>query len=112
MSIENFAQTLLGKLKELSAADTVIGKALETPQGTVIPVSRMSVGFGIGNHTGKGESTGSGGGVSIEPVAFLVLKDDNIQLLPVSKNNSALHKALDLVPEIMDLFKKDKDTNS
>ena len=71
-----------------------------------MPVSRVLVGFGLGGNSGKSDLAGSGGGASIEPIAFLVIKGDDFKVVPVSESSSVLGKALDLVPDIMDLFKK------
>ena len=112
MAIQDFAEKLLGGLKEISQAETVIGKAIETDGATIIPVSRVSVGFGLGGNQGKSELTGSGGGASVDPIAFLVIQDGNVKLLPIAKADSTLNKVIDLVPELVDSFKKSKQEQS
>lgn len=101
MAIELLAETLLEKLRWISQAETVVGKPIESDGATIIPVSRVSVGFGIGGHTGKGELAGSGGGAQVDPVAFLVIRGDNVQVLPVQRESSLLGKVYDLVPDII-----------
>jgi len=109
MAIEQFADILLEKLRFISQAETVIGKPIQAGEHTtIIPVSRVSLGFGLGGHSGKGEVTGSGGGASVEPVAFLVLSGDDVRIVPVTRDNSMLSKIVDLVPDVMSSFKKDK----
>ncbi len=109
MAIEQFADILLEKLRFISQAETVIGKPIQAGEHTtIIPVSRVSLGFGLGGHSGKGEITGSGGGASVEPVAFLVLSGDDVRIVPVTRDNSMLSKIVDLVPDVMSSFKKDK----
>ena len=109
MAIEQFADILLEKLRFISQAETVIGKPIQAGEHTtIIPVSRVSLGFGLGGHSGKGEITGSGGGASVEPVAFLVLSGDDVRIVPVTRDNSMLSKIVGLVPDVMSSFKKDK----
>jgi len=109
MAIEQFADILLEKLRFISQAETVIGKPIQAGEHTtIIPVSRVSLGFGLGGHSGKGEITGSGGGASVEPVAFLVLSGDDVRIVPVTRDNSMLSKIVDLVPDVMSSFKKNK----
>ena len=72
MAIEKLAETLLEKLRFITKAETVIGDPIQAGESTVIPVSRVSVGFGFGGHQNKGDTSASGGGASVDPVAFLV----------------------------------------
>ncbi len=109
MAIEQFADILLEKLRFISQAETVIGKPIQAGEHTtIIPVSRVSLGFGLGGHSGKGEITGSGGGASVEPVAFLVISGDDVRVVPVTRDNSMLSKIVDIVPDVVSSFKKDK----
>ena len=89
--------------------NTVIGDAVEAPDGSVIiPVSKVGLGFAAGgsefdNHREADLpfGGGSGAGVSVQPVGFLVVGHDTVRLLPVS--NSAIYDRLvDLVPQLMD----------
>jgi len=101
MAIETLAETLLEKLRWISQAETVVGKPIQSEGATIIPVSRVSVGFGIGGHNGRGELTGSGGGAQVDPVAFLVIKGDDVRVLPVNKENTLMGKVYELVPDIV-----------
>ena len=107
MSIEQLADTLLEKLKTISQAETVIGAPVQAGNATVIPVSKVSVGFVLGANKSKADTAGTGGGVSIEPLAFLVVNGDDVKLLPVKESNSAIGKVIDMVPEVIQSFKKD-----
>lgn len=107
MAIEQFADVLLEKLRLITQAETVIGKPIQAGEHTtIIPVSRVSLGFGIGGHSGKGDITGSGGGASVEPVAFLIISGDDVRVVPVTRDNSVLSKVVDLVPDLISGFKK------
>ena len=85
MAIEKLAETLLEKLRFITQAETVIGKPIQAGDSTVVPVSRVSVGFGFGGHQSKGDTSASGGGASVEPVAFLVIKGDDVISCPSAK---------------------------
>ena len=61
MAIEKLAETLLEKLRYITKAETVIGEPIQAGESTVIPVSRVSVGFGFGGHQNKGDTSASGG---------------------------------------------------
>ncbi len=108
MSIDNLASVILEKLRSIAQTDTVIGKPLIIDNVTLIPVSKVSVGFGMGSNTGKSELAGSGGGLSVEPIAFIVVRDGNAQLLSLTRDKDVIGKAIDLVPDILSLLKKDK----
>jgi len=101
MSVESIAETLLEKLKSIAQTETVIGSPIHSGELTIIPVSRISVGMGMGGHTNKGDTASSGGGLRIDPVAFLVLKGDDIRVLPVEKAQSVLSKIADLTPDVV-----------
>ena len=95
MAIEKLAETLLEKLRFITQAETVIGQPIQAGESTVVPVSRVSVGFGFGGHAGKGDTSASGGGASVEPVAFLVIKGDDVRIMPITKDSSLVSKVMD-----------------
>jgi uncharacterized spore protein YtfJ len=100
MAIESIAETLLEKLRSIAQTDTVVGKPIESGDSVVVPVSRVTVGFGMGGHSGKSELASSGGGIRVDPVAFLVLKGDTVRVLPVGHDSSLLSKIMDLAPDL------------
>jgi uncharacterized spore protein YtfJ len=108
MSIDTIASVILEKLRSIAQTDTVIGKPILLDQVTLIPVSKVSVGFGLGSNTGKSEMAGSGGGLSVEPIAFIVVSDGKAQLMSLTRERDVFGKAIDLVPEVLALLKKDK----
>ncbi len=111
--IEGLMNESLGKLKQMIDVNTIVGECITTTDGTtVIPVSRVAFGFGAGGSQfgavpdGKTANEamfggGSGGGVSIKPVAFLVIKNDSIRLLPVSGTVTTADKIIDMVPDVL-----------
>jgi uncharacterized spore protein YtfJ len=108
MSIDNIASVILEKMRNIAQTDTVIGKPITVDNTTLIPVSKVSVGFGLGSNTGKSELAGSGGGVSVEPIAFIVVTDGNVRLMSLTREKDIFGKAIDLVPEVLSLLKKEK----
>ncbi|MCQ2097147.1 MAG: sporulation protein [Fibrobacter sp.] len=108
MAIEKIADTLLEKLRFITQADTVIGKAIQAGDTTIVPVSRVSVGFGIGGHQNKGETSASGGGATVEPVAFLVINGEDVRIMPISKDTTLMTKIMDIVPDVVGKIAKKK----
>lgn len=105
--------TTLQKLREMIDVNTIVGAPIQTPDGlTLIPISQLSLGFASGGSefgkTPKVEGKnnfggGSGAGVKIEPVAFLVVHGDNVRLLPVGMMPlTTMDRVLDMVPEVVD----------
>jgi uncharacterized spore protein YtfJ len=108
MGIDNIASVILEKLRAIAQTDTIIGKPIIVEGVTLIPVSKVSVGFGLGSNTGKSELAGSGGGLSVEPIAFIVVSGGDARLMSLTRDKDVFGKAIDLVPEVVALFKKDK----
>ncbi|MCX7883606.1 MAG: GerW family sporulation protein [Caloramator sp.] len=123
--IEALMRTTMDNLKQMIDVNTIVGDAVETKDGTVIiPISKVSIGFASGGTEFKGSDSkgdgnnklpfggGSGAGVSLQPVAFLVVKSDLVRLLPVAQSGS-IERIIDNIPEFVEeitaLFKKDKE---
>ena len=118
--INGLMDSSLKNLRSLVDADTVIGEAITTPDGTVIiPVSKVSFGFASGgsdlptNKQGDLFGGGAGGGVSVQPLGFLVIKDGKVDLLQMNENKNTADRVVSMMPEMVDklgaLFtKKDK----
>ena len=105
-------------IKEMVDVNTIVGDAVQTVDGTVIiPVSRVSFGFAAGGgEYSKGDNKnqdtkfpfagGSGAGVSINPVAFLIVgRNNTIKLIPASFNNP-IDRVLDAIPNVIEQIKK------
>ena len=117
--IEALMKTAMESIKEMVDVNTIVGDAVETPDGTVIiPVSRVACGFAAGGSefdTGSGSGSraqdggsglpfggGSGAGVSVQPVGFLVVTSQgNVRLLPVD-GNAVFDRVIDAVPGLID----------
>lgn len=108
MNLDTMAAVLLEKLKGIAQTDTVVGNPIVAEGATLIPVSRVSVGFGLGGTTGKAEMAGSGGGLTVEPIAFVVVQDGSTKIVSLTRDKDIFGKVIDLVPEVLALLKKDK----
>lgn len=86
---------------------TVIGEPMEMGNVTLIPACTVSFGMGNGGGDGTdqkgngGTGTGGGFGARITPTAMIVVKGDNVEILPISKGH-AFEKLIDMVPNLMD----------
>jgi len=110
--IEGLMQTAMESLKAMADVNTILGDPVETPDGSVIvPVSRVSIGFAAGGTEFEVENRrdgggfpfggGSGAGISLQPVAFLVVGQGQIRLLPID-GNTIMDRLLDIAPKVMD----------
>lgn len=109
--IDGLMSTAMQNIKEMVDVDTIVGAPVEAPDGSVIiPISRVGFGFAAGgSEFGKKENEteamfggGSGGGVSISPVAFMVVGQGQIKLLPIEQASNPVDKVLDMIPGIVD----------
>ena len=95
-------------LQALVDSNSVIGKEIVTPDGTVIlPVSRVSFGFGSGGGdlpSSQKEQIGggTGGGVTITPMAFLIVRNGDVKLIQVQSYNNTADRLVGMVPDVMD----------
>lgn len=107
--INELMTNVMSNLRQMADVNTIVGNPVETADGTtIIPVSKVGFGFAAGGSdfgkTANGSSEpsnfggGSGAGVSISPVGFLVVTKDQIRMIPVSSTNSAVDKLVDYIP--------------
>ena len=106
--LSDLMRSTMEKVHEMVDTNTIIGQPITTPDGvTLIPISKVSLGFGGGGGDyGKGTREnfggGAGAGVKIDPVAFLILKDGVARMLPVAAAPmSTVDRIVDLVPDVM-----------
>lgn len=105
-------QESMAKVREMVDTNTIVGQPIQTPDGvTLIPISRVSFGFGGGGTTfgGKKEAAepnlgaGMGAGVKIDPVAFLIVKDGVTRVMPVAVPAvSTVDRIVEMVPDVVD----------
>ena len=107
-SLTSLMETSMGKIREMVDSNSIIGEPITTPDGvTLIPVSRLSFGFGCGggDYGKQGPKFGgaSTAGVKVEPVAFLVVKEGVTRVLPVALPAvTTVDRVIEMVPEVMD----------
>ena len=120
--IEGLMTTAMNSIQDMIDVNTIIGEPIETSNNIVIiPISKVSFGFAAGGSEFKGETVdeytrkdkeeqvqyrlpfggGSGAGVTINPIAFLVIQSNNVKLMPVN-HTSSLDKLLDYIPDLME----------
>jgi sporulation protein YtfJ len=136
--INGLMQTAMENIKDMVDVNTIVGEPVQTPDGSVIlPISKVGFGFaaggsefnnteesnGIGKHSGQESQNasvalpfggGSGGGVSITPIAFLVVGAQGVKVVPLDTQTHILERLIDAAPEWVDkvksMFQKPTDT--
>ncbi len=119
--IQGLMNVTMEKIHQMVDSNTIIGKPIITEDGTtILPVSKVSFGFASGGTDFDGKNAankdlfggGSGAGVNIQPVAFLVVKDGCVRTIQLSDNADTINRALTMLPELVDkvaaLIKKDE----
>ncbi|OGK08756.1 MAG: hypothetical protein A2W80_17225 [Candidatus Riflebacteria bacterium GWC2_50_8] len=98
MAIDTLIKTVLSELKVAINSKTVIGEPTTFKNWTVIPVTRVSFGFGAGGGQGKNDAAGfgggSGGGATIEPVAFIAISEKEVKLISLKEKETIWEKIL------------------
>ena len=129
--IEGLMKTTMNSLKEMVDVNTIIGDPVQSPDGLVIiPISKVSFGFASGgtefnDMTRRNKKDdysteekqlpfggGAGAGVSIQPIAFMVVGNEQIKMLPVDEGSNAINNVLDLAGKLAtDLMNKNNTNN-
>ena len=113
------------KIREMVDVNTIIGQPINAGEGlTLIPISKVSFGFASGGSDfpakqpaqQNGFGGGSGAGVKIVPVAFIVVKDGDVKILNVAPPaTTTVDRLVESIPDIIDkvseMFKKDEKTD-
>ena len=112
-SVEGLIERVMGELHRIVQTKTVVGEPLVAGDLTLIPVSRITFGFGAGGgQEGKGQS-GTGGGATVEPIAFVVIDPDGkAQILTLSDKDVSWSQVLGLMPEAVSKIKSFVDRKS
>ncbi|MDO5400459.1 MAG: GerW family sporulation protein [Eubacteriales bacterium] len=109
--LPNMLDSTIQKIRELVDVNSVIGTPISTPDGvTIIPVSKVSVGFGGGGSDFASKSGGElpfgggvGGGVKVTPICFLIVKDGNVRMMPVAAPASTTaDRIVEMVPDTLE----------
>lgn len=111
--IGDLMSTTMQKIREMVDVNTIVGKPIEAGDVTIIPVSKVSFGFASGgsDFTTKNQKPeadnsfggGSGAGVNIMPIAFLIVKGDTVRMLPIAPPpGTTVDRVVEMVPEVID----------
>ena len=112
-NLPNMLDSTISKIREMVNANTVVGEPVVTADGvTIIPVSRISIGLGgggsdfVSKNVNRHENPfggGVGAGVTVTPVAFLVVKEGSVRMLPVgAPANSTADRLVEMIPDTLD----------
>ena len=119
-SVNDLIESAMDKLKTLVDSSTIVGESLQTPDGTtIIPISKVAVGFVVGggeyadlssrrvaNHFPM--SGGSSGGMSVTPVGFLIIREDDVDFVNV-ENKSLYQTVLNMFNSLLSKMEKKAD---
>lgn len=119
--LPNMLESTMQKIREMVDVNSVIGEPITTPDGvSIIPVSKVSVGFGGGGSDFVNKSGGEnpfgggvGGAVKVTPICFLIVKDGNVRMMPVAEAaNTTADRIVEMVPDTIDKFTAFLDSRS
>lgn len=125
--VNELMERTIARIRETVDANTVVGEPIQAGEVTLIPVSKVSFGFGSGGSEMGGKNSkplgenpfggGGGAGVKVTPVCFLVVNGTNVRVLPVNAPaENSVDRVLDLIPDVADkitgLIEKKKDKSA
>lgn len=113
MGVEETIKEIASELERIATTKTVVGEPITAAGKTIIPVSKITMGFGGGGGEGKKENEsgyggGGGAGAKIEPVAFIMISEEEARIFRVSEKGDAgsiLSSIQGMMPEIIDKIK-------
>lgn len=119
MEPKDLLTNMVEEMRQVAKTETVIGNPIEVAGNTIIPVSRVSMGFGGGTGHGEGDDTakhskglgeggGGAGGIRVEPAAFIVIKEGKVEIIGVPNKRTSLDELFDRAPELVDKFMKNR----
>ena len=112
-TLPNMLEGTIAKIREMVDVNSVIGEPITTVDGvTIIPISRITVGFAgggsdyVSKNLNKQDNPFGGGvgvGIKVTPVAFLIIKEGNVRMLPVAAPaNTTADRIVEMVPDTLD----------
>ena len=119
--VNKIMESTLEKMREMVDVSTIIGDPITTDGTTLIPVSKVSYGFTSGGTDLPSKQNaelfggGGGGGISITPVAFIVIQNDKVRMMQINNYSSSADRAIAMIPELVDQITqlvKSKDAES
>lgn len=106
--INKIMEGTIEKMRSMVDTSTIIGEPIVSGDVTLIPVSKVSYGFGSGGTDLPSKQSnelfggGSGGGMSISPVAFIVIENGKCRMMQISNYTSSADRAIAMIPELVD----------
>lgn len=112
--IQGLMTTAMENIKGMVEANTIIGDPVKAPDGTlIIPVSKVGFGFAAGGSEFNNQSSsepdatlpfggGSGGGVSITPIAFLIVNENKLRMVHLDQHTHIYEKMIDFAPQVVE----------
>lgn len=106
--VNKIMENTLEKMREMVDVSTIIGEPIEAGGATLIPVSKVTYGFtGGGTDLPSKQNAelfggGGGGGITIAPVAFIVVQDDKVRMMQINNFTSSADRAIAMIPELVD----------
>lgn len=106
--VNKIMENTLEKMREMVDVSTIIGEPMVTGDTTLIPVSKVSYGFTSGGTDLPSKSNaelfggGGGGGITISPVAFIVIQNEKVRLMQIDNYTSSADRAIAMIPELVD----------
>ena len=121
-NLPNMLQDTISKIREMVDVNNVIGEPIVVGDVTIVPVSKVSVGFGGGgsdfvsknpNKQDNPFGGGVGGGVKVTPICFLIVKDGNVRMMPVAAPaNTTADRVVEMIPDTLDKISSFIDSHS
>lgn len=113
LNLSNMLSSTIDEIKKMVDANSVVGEPMTAGDGvTIVPISKISIGFGGGgsDYVSKNANTkenpfggGVGTGVKVTPVAFLVIKEGNVRMLPVAAPaNTTADRLVEMIPDTLE----------
>jgi uncharacterized spore protein YtfJ len=125
--VKELLELVTGKLETVAQSDAVVGEAIELGGVTLVPLTRISLGFALGGGEGEGQGFGpgahagrkrgagpqgkgigggTGGGAKVRPVGVAIFSADGVEILPIKDKKGLLDRLFDKVPELVDMVKE------
>ncbi len=125
--VKELLDLVLGKLETVAHSDAVVGEPIELGGVTLVPLTRINMGFGLGEGEGEGQGFGpgshggrkgaggaqgkgvgggTGGGAKVRPVGVAIFTADGVEILPIKDKKGLMDRLFDKIPELVDMVKE------
>lgn len=106
--VNKIMENTLEKMRQMVDVSTIIGEPIVTGETTLIPVSKVSYGFTSGGTDLPSKQNAElfggagGGGITISPVAFIVIQKDKVRMMQINNYTSSADRAISMIPELVE----------